>query len=355
MNISNIDSFFFSMDFEEYNAENKELLNTLAELKEKAQEDRMIETYITLNCRKFKLLPNGSRFHAYILHNDSLEIKVASNRSKSKNNFPVAIRLKSMLLWEKGFLDAYMETEQFITSLFNGEVKGNKISRADLCCHTDDLFPTSNLEVWRGRFRKIELFTYNRAINGLVFGSFKENNVMCRIYDKTLEIKSSGKAWFNEIWSKQDMNINNVWNIEFQVGRKFFKEHNIESSQDFIIQMRGIWEKLTGNWINLVNLDDDRKSRCSVHDTWLEVQKAFKEFCLQEPIKREKLKEYDAKKLMPLLVGVLTSYGASYQQITLYRVLDQFKEDLKEYLEEKKDNVPLEQLFLDKLEYIFEQ
>lgn len=351
--ISNIDSFFFSVDIEDYSTNNAELLRKLQEAKDEAQIDRLKEIKVDFGGRKFKIMPNGSRFHSYILHNDNLEIKLARHRSRSKNNYPVAIRLKSLYLWEKGFLNAYMETIGFIEDTIKGAIVGNKISRADLCCHTDELFPTADLEVWRGRFRKIEIFTYNRCINAFVFGSFNENNIMCRIYDKTLEIKSSGKTWFNKIWQSEGMNVNNVWNVEFQVGRKFFKEHNIESSQDFILKMRGIWEKLTGDWINLINLDNDRKSRCTVKDEWINIQGAYLDFCLQKPVKREKQKNYDAKKLIPLIVGVLTTYGACKQKIVLDRVLDDFKNDMKEYLEDKKDNVPIEQLLYDKLEYLY--
>lgn len=353
MLISNIDSFFFSIDIEDYSTQNHEFLQYLEEAKEEAKIDRLKEITIGFGGRRFKIMPNGSRFHSYILHNDNLEIKLARHRSKSKNNFPIAVRLKSLYLWEKGFLNAYMETMDFLENNMKGKIIDNKVSRADLCCHTDELFLTSNLEVWRGRFRKIEVFTYNRCINGFTFGSFAEKNIMCRIYDKTLEIKSSGKEWFKEIWNRVGMNLNNVWNVEFQVGRKYFKEHQIESSQDFILKMRGIWEKLTKTWINYIELDNERKSRCTVREEWLNIQNAYLDFCLQEPIKRETQKNYDAQRLVPQLVGILTSYGACKQKIVLDRVINDFKEDIEKYLKEKKGNIPIEKVFYDKLEYLY--
>lgn len=353
MLISNIDSFFFSLDFEDYTLGNKDLLEKLADSKEEAKIDRLKEVTVNFGGRKFKILPNGSRFHSYILHNDNLEIKLARHRSKSRNNFPVSIRLKSLYLWEKGFLNAYMETIDFIENTIKGEIIADKISRADLCCHTDELFPCPDLKLWRGNFRKVELFTFNRAITGFSFGTFAEKNVMCRIYDKTLEIKSSNKTWFNEIWKKENMNINNVWNVEFQVGRKFFKDHNIDNCQDFILKMRGIWEKLTKSWINYIENDDSNISRCSIRQEWKNIQNAYLNYCLQEPIKREEQKNYDAEKLIPLLVGVLTSYGACKQNIVLDRVIEDFKKDVDKYLKEKKANMPIEKVFYDKLEYLY--
>lgn len=354
--ISNIDSIFFSLDIKNYEKNNKELLLFLESEKEESKEDRQLENIIKLGEKKFTILPNGARFHAYIIHNDSLEIKLSQNRSKSKNNYPVSIRIKSLYLWEKGFLNAYMETIEYIQTIIKGDIIADKLSRADLACHTDKLKFETMLDIhenWRGNFRKVEHYFYNRKLNGFTFGSFNDLNIMCRIYDKSLEIKTSGKTWFNEIWTSQDMDIENVWNVEFQVGRKFFREHNIETVNDFIVHMRGIWEYLTKDWITYINLDNSRKERCTTKDEWLEIQKTYQTYCNYVPIKREKQLNKDADNLIPLLVGVLTSYGACKQKIVLDKVIDDFKDDLDRYLKDKKDNVPVEQLFYDKLEYMY--
>lgn len=354
--ISNIDSIFFSIDVEKYDLNNSDLLNLLEKSKEDAKNNKMIDKVIELGGKKFTILPNGARFHAYILHNDSFEVKFSQNRSKNKDNYPVAIRIKSLFLWEKGFISAYMETIDYLKTVVKGEFIAEKISRADLCCHVDFLKFDSLHDIyhcWRGNFKKVEHYFFNRKLNGLTFGSFSEKNIMCRIYNKSLEIKTSGKTWFNDIWQKSNMNIDNVWNIEFQVGRKFFKEHSIETVQDFIIKMRGIWEYLTKDWITFINIDDENISRCTTKDLWLKVQDSYLDYCNFKPIKREKQLNRNAELLIPLLVGVLTSYGACKQNIVLDRVIKDFKEDLNTYLKDKKDNVPIEKLFYDKLEYIF--
>ncbi|WZL74069.1 hypothetical protein QBE52_04845 [Clostridiaceae bacterium 35-E11] len=354
--ISNIDSIFFSLDIVDYEKNNRELLDYLEEKKESAKVDRMNEQRAMLGDKVFTIMPNGARFHAYILHNDSLEIKLAQNRSNSKNNYPVTIRIKSLYLWQNGFLDAYIETIEYLKTVIKGEILAEKLSRADLCCHTDNLkFETlyDIYEGWKGNFRKVEYFTYNRRTTGFSFGSFKEKNVMCRVYDKSLEIKTSKKTWFNEIWEKENMDIDNVWNVEFQVGRKFFKDYGIESVQDFVLKVRSIWEYLTKEWICYINNDNSRVERCTIKESWKDIQNAYLDYCYTTIIKREKQVNTKAEQLIPLLVGVLTSYGACKQKIVLDRVINDFKEDLRKYLEEKKDNMPVEQIFLDKLEYFF--
>ena len=356
MCIANIDSIFFSIDILEYEENNIKLIEYLDKKKELAKSDRMVEQKVTLGDRVFTIMPNGARFHAYILHNESLELKFAHARSNSQNNYPISIRIKSAYLWQDGFIAAYMGTMEFLKAVLKGQIVAEKISRADLCCHTDNIkFDTLSdiYEGWKGNFRKIEYFTYNRKTTGFCFGSFKEKNVMCRVYDKSLEIKTSGKTWFNDIWQKENMDIENVWNVEFQVGRKFFKDYSIESVQDFILKMRAIWEYLTKDWINYINRDNERVERCTLKESWVEIQGAYLDYCYTSIIKREKQVNRKAERLIPLLVGVLTSYGACKQEITLHRTFGHFKQDLIDYLDKKKDGAPIEQMFYDKLEYMF--
>lgn len=353
--ISNIDSIFFSIDIKDYEENNKDLLTLLDKSKDEAKVDKLLEKIIKIGDKNFIILPNGARFHAYILHNDSFEIKFAQNRSKSKTNYPISIRIKSLMLWEKGFIQAYTDTIEFIKTIIQGDIIGEKISRADLCCHTDNLTFDTMLDVyenWRGTFRKVEHYFFNRKLNGLTFGSFNDKNIMCRIYDKSLEIKTSGKTWFNEIWHKEKMDIENVWNVEFQIGRKYFKDYQIETVQDFIIKMRGIWEYLTRDFLQYINLDDTNISRCTTKESWIKIQNSYQDYCNFKPIKRELQINKNAQQLMPLLVGVLTSYGACKEKITLDRTLEDFKTDLDIYLKDKKNNVPIEKLFYDKLEFI---
>jgi hypothetical protein len=92
--ISNIDSYFFSLDIEEYDENNQDLIRNLELAKNQAKENKLEEHTIELASKKFIILPNGARFHAFILHNDSMELKFAQGRSKSQSNSPVAVRIK---------------------------------------------------------------------------------------------------------------------------------------------------------------------------------------------------------------------------------------------------------------------
>ncbi|WP_312700564.1 hypothetical protein [Sedimentibacter sp.] len=353
MQISNIDSLFFSVDIKDYEKNNQELIQLLELYKLQAKADTLQDTYVDYKTYRFKIMPNGLRFHSFILHNEIISISISSHRSANKENYPVAVRLKSLFLWQKGYLQAYEDSINILKDIFKGEFISEKISRADICCHTDSLqLNLEDVNSFRGTFKKNEIFMTNRKLSGLTFGTFTEKNVMLRIYNKSLEIKQSGKTWFNSIWEKQSMNIDNVWNVEYQIGRSFFKEHNIESVADFAVKSRSIWEQLTQTYCCYINLDNDNISRCSIKSEWLEIIQAYNEYIKQDLIKRDKQMRCTADELLPLLTGVLISYGACKYNFSLQDVLQDFNNDLSEYLKTKKGNADLSDLLLKRSQYI---
>lgn len=354
MQIANVDSLFFSIDIKDYEKNNKELIQLLELYKLQAKADTLQDTYLDYKTYRFKIMPNGLRFHSFILHNEIISISISAHRSTSKENYPVSVRLKSLFLWQKGYLQAYEDSINILKDIFKGDFISEKISRADICCHTDNLQLTINdINNFRGTFKKNEIFMTNRKLSGLTFGTFTEKSVMLRIYNKSLEIKTSGKTWFNQIWEKQKMNIDNVWNVEFQIGRSFFKEHNIETVADFSVKSRAIWEQLTASYCCYVNLDNDNISRCSIKVEWQVIQTAYKDYIKQTLIKRDKQMRCTADELLPLLTGVLISYGAYKMNFSLQDVLDDFNIDLKNYLKEKKDNANISELILKRSQYIY--
>ncbi len=354
MQIANVDSLFYSIDIKDFEKENVQFLNLLELMKMQAKVDTMQETYFDYKTYRFKILPNGLRFHSYILHNEIMSISISAHRSTNENNYPVAVRLKSLFLWQSGFAQAYEDSINILHDIFSGEFIKEKISRADLCCHTDSLNLTiDDLNSFRGTYKKNEIFMTNRKLSGITFGTFTEKNCMCRIYNKSLEIKTSGKTWFNEIWKKQEMDIEKVWNVEFQVGRTFFKDYNIETVTDFALKARAIWEKLTSDFICYINDDDERPTRCSIKSEWLVLQTAYDDYVKQNIIKRVKQMRCSADELLPLLTGVLVSYGACKFNYSLDDVLTDFRTDLDKYLKERKGGIQLSDMLLDRSKYIF--
>ena len=315
MFIPNVDTLIATIDIVDYDNKASELLKTLELCKEKAKsglkENISNTEQITIGDMTFEVFPNGSRHHAYILHNDLYEIKLASYRSNAGDSYPVFIKIKSACLWSKGYIKAWEDIELFIQKNV-GEILKNKISRLDICCHTDKLnLISSDIDKFTGKFRSDEIYRSDRALSGFTFGSGKNKKVFCRIYNKTLEIEQKRqKIWFYDIWSKNNMNIQNVWNIEFQIGRKFFKDYGIETVEESLRKLKSIWEYCTIDWITMRDLTNTRKERCKINEIWILVQKVFDNIESENLISRDKQLERDSEVLIPSIMGYLTTYSA---------------------------------------------
>jgi len=315
MFIPNIDTLVATIDIKDFDNSARKILVKLAELKDKAKslvkENSIEKVNIRIGNMTFQVFPNGSRHHAYILHNDLYEIKLARYRSKSKDNYPVFIKIKSACLWNMGFIKAW-DTILKLVNKNIGPIKANKISRMDLCCHTDEIeLKESDINKFSGKFRSDEIYRSDRKLSGFTFGSGANKKVFCRIYDKTLEIKQKKqKLWFYDIWKKEGINNEKVWNIEFQIGRKYFKEHNIETVGQAFERIKAIWEYCTQKWIIKKELKNTRMENCPVNAIWEKIQEAFSLLESKSLIKRDKQLDRDADALVPSIIGYLTTYSA---------------------------------------------
>jgi hypothetical protein len=345
MFLPNIDSLFFAVDIKNYNEDTKELIDKLDILQMKAKEERKNKSVLIGNYA-FDLLPNGNRNYKFLLHNNRWEIRLAQFRNTNSSNFPVFIRLKSEFLWEKRDL-AYKETIDFVEGGI-GTVIAEKMSRADLCCHTDKV-NVKKLKLDRFVTRskskeqiiddivdvsKMKKYYTNLVMTGLVFG---KTPIRCRIYDKGLEIRqSSKKTWFYQIWKENGVDHDDVVNVEFQLNREFFKLFKIDTYEEFNNEIATIWRYLTVDWLRYVRKDKSRLEDCPTVKYWQELQKAYdQDWKSVNGIAREVQKSVNAKHLKNMIRHYMVSHAAAigckdfdnYKHNLEYDVLNLINED----------------------------
>lgn len=259
----------------------------------------------------FRVLANGIKGFAYILHNELYEVDIAQYRSKNEDFYPVSIKVKSDCLWSMGPYKAVDTIYNWVNDNI-GKVINNKLSRIDLCCHTDEIQLTAaDAENFKGLYYDNNMYFHRRKVNGMNFGSSGTGKVYCRIYDKVLEItKKKSKTWFYEIWKKNGLDCKNVWNIEFQINREYLKEHYIETVWQVFDRLGSIWEYCTTKWLVKTIPDNNNISRCSINPVWIKVQEAFKDFNARPLIKRSKQLSADAEAIIPAAYGTFTTFAA---------------------------------------------
>lgn len=340
MYLGMIDYLSFSVDIFDYQKEHiKKLLSQLEHYKQQSSHTGLKEdaenATIDLSGVAFEVLGNGTRGYAYILHNDEYEIRMSKYRARNKAMYPLFIRIKQDALWGHTPMGAYKYILYWI-QLTIGQIKAIKINRADLCCHTDVFkFDISDANRFRGQFRGVGTRSYNRKLTGLEFGE-RQSPIFLRIYNKTTEVvKKNKKLWFLKLWDDEGADITNVWNVEFELHRDFFKEIHLETVDDLFDRLKDIWLYLTTEWVQFVNIDNERFDRCSINEKWENLLLQFDGAGSQGCISRDRQTSIDSKTLIPQISGYMTKLGAMLKQDNIDDVFKLAVSQVNEYFENK--------------------
>ena len=140
------------------------------------------------------------------------------------------------------------------------------------------------------------------------------------------------KTWFYEIWENNSMNIDNVWNIEFEIKSEYLRKFNIITVKDVIEHLQDLWKYCTTKFIIKIDRTNKRVERCNTNENWLEIQKVYDNFSSVGLIERKKQIELDANTLVPNIVGSITSYSARKEQNNIDDAFSNLYNDTKKYL-----------------------
>lgn len=309
MIIPNIDTLIVNVRLEHYEYHMKDLFALLEEKKKKAAENMQkynsCHELVEINSITFEVLPNGSRGHAYILSGEMIKIEVA--RYARADRYPLRITFRSEYLWSAGPKQAWQEIALWLSAL--GPIAQTQISRVDLCAHTDEIDWNNKLSCFKGRQTTDCLHREHKQITGYSFGS-RDSKIYTRIYNKNLEITKSRKDWFEEIWNRNGRLGRDVWNVEFELHRDYFREVEIETVEDLFESLTSIWTYLTESYLVLTNRDRSRLKRSTTHQGWIALQSAFDKFGGFSYIERKKVIKAQADSLIPQMAGTITSYIA---------------------------------------------
>lgn len=338
--VSNIDTIYILIYIANYENSASKILSYLAEEKEKAKltaiSNALSKHTISINGMTFELLPNGTGNYAYILHNNGYEVNIAQFQPSISNFSPIRIRISSDYLWAYGISQSWGIIYNWITETF-GNIEIDKVSRVDLCSHVSDIDFITNYDTsYKGNFKNKQTFYSGNNINCITFGSRKNKNIYCRIYNKTLEIREKRhKTWFLPIWQENKLNIDNVWNVEFELKSELLRSLNVISVNDTINHLQDLWKYCTCQWLQKIDRTNKKTERCNINANWINIQNNFDNFSSIGLIERKKQIQLDASILVPSIAGNITSYSARNNKINMTEALDILSKDIKKYLHNK--------------------
>lgn len=316
MKIRSIDTVHFGIDIKDYYINSKKILEKLAYQKQLGQSLRQAQE-IELNNTLLIVELSGARFYSYRLTCKDFTLLLAEK--PSAENAPVKVNFSSSFLWSYGYQAAYYQFIEWFQKAFDLKVTGTRISRLDICVDTDEaefkmcdingIVTYSKTKSMHFQNNVDDVNYSGRDFTGFTIG--RGNTIMCRIYDKTKEIKKSGKEWFKEIWKKNNWNEQKpVWRVEFQLRRKVLKEFLLESVEDTFLELDGLWKYLTTSWLSIRKpIKEVQVSRWQLKTKWLAIQTAL-EYVVPALI-RKKIKKGNIEKLKAQAGGLLISIGAA--------------------------------------------
>jgi len=214
--------------------------------------------------------------------------------TKSTKHFPnVYVSFTSEALhWELTEKELIELVSMDIEAL-GGNVIQHKISRCDL--YADFRIPSGLSHEFLksrmvGKADHTSNFMNRDKLETFYVGG-KAAPLQLRIYDKSEKIKKDGSQerwlllWFTD-------NPENVWRVEFQIRRTVLNQFKINTIDELRKQKADLWKYVTGEWFNLRCLDNQNKSRRTIHYFWEKVQACIYHFGPERGTKRH----YERKK-----------------------------------------------------------
>ncbi len=270
----------------------------------------------------------GAPYYEWRLRSRDLTVTIAKpSRSRRPN---AVVRVSSECLWRMGGGGAVAArlAAVYLAPLFDG-FPVVQVSSAHLA--TDYQGHVPSLEDRRGVVKRartlrehfvgevdesgMEWHTVNEAAQS--FSAGRSTTLRVNGYDKTAEVKKSGKDWFLALWERHEGYVPTapVWRIEYQFGREMLHERGIEDVPALLDALPALWSYAVG-WFSFrsVNLDDlAHRSRWPVAPWWLALS-SWRSVAA-DPLPRIKVVRPGYRQLVNGFVGYLTSLMAVTERL----------------------------------------
>lgn len=225
------------------------------------------EAQISVLDHLFSAAPGAGKLFKYLLQDHAYRIQIKGAKSKS---LPLAYcQISSNFLVAVGVEQAVAQLK-LILSAFGVLDAAPNVSRIDLFADYVSEVPLNGWidEAWVTRAKYIDTHRVNGQFSGWSIG---RGDVSARLYDKTLEIKSSGKGYLLDLWSKSGWDgIQPVYRVEVQLRSEALRQ--LQSAQyPLVLDRLGLlWHYATFDWLRLTvpNDEDQTKSRWPTHPLW---------------------------------------------------------------------------------------
>lgn len=305
--------------------------------------------YMKLNGIDFLIQPRGLRGYDFVLNNGDFNVRIASKALSGRILPEVVITLRSSFLWREG----YIECLNIINNWLEGwaTITETLVSRLDICCDMISKTGMPEIDLRNEAITRSKTKTSHKEYEG----SVKQHNrgeritgytlgkgdLMCRIYDKTIEVKQSQKEWYYDLWAEKGWNgSDTIVRVEYQARRDFLKKFNVGSIEDIKSSITELWSYFTESWLRVCepgNRSQRHFEKWKVKPWWKEVQKMGLQFGRPHGRMPVNIKRPKYTHLMRQALGCLnTAVACISSDYDMLMARNKVRHDIREEMELKE-------------------
>jgi hypothetical protein len=326
--------------------------------------------------------PNGAGRGQWqwMLKSDDITLYI----SRGKWNGIVSVRFNSRFLWScPSLTDAIVQVHELLYNAFEGNMLYLQASMIDLCADVAGWHGVERLDKKRNfvsrsikrrdhsegeQLLEMKSDSFSSGLHDTGFDfSVKKSPVRITIYDKTREMRTSGKTWFVPLWEANGWDAEKspvVWRVEAKFSREALHTikqgvnlHGIEDAYEVEQHLPLLWAYAVGHaaggedglpdgWLRCVRpTKDTNRARWPSYPAWVAVQNAF-----QEPnatpehfgkIIRQAHEQRNVEKALEAIIGYGSSLSAwvggslASPDVDFSVVLHWLAENVPDFLEER--------------------
>lgn len=216
----------------------------------------------------FEVKDKGAGMFPYVLQDNCFRISLSRPAAKS---LPMAYsQISSYFLSAVAPAAAELLLRQLLSQLGALEPDTN-VSRIDLYVDflSDVDMESWGRQAWVTRAHSLNAYSVKGQFSGWAIGL--GGVIACRLYDKTLEIETSGKTYLKQLWERAGWKEGQkVWRLEFEFKRELLTQKGLWTLPEVLNHLAGLWSYGTDEWLRLTLPSDEDKtrSRWPIHPLW---------------------------------------------------------------------------------------
>lgn len=241
-------------------------LKALKLLAQSPEPYQQIEAQYPIADHLFEVKDKGASMYPYILEDGAFRIQL-SNPGKA---VPMAyVKVSSGCL----AADTSLQIEQSLRAILAqlGDLSDvANVSRIDLFVDFASLNDMEwDREAWITRAGSLSAYAQDGLFTGWAVG--QGGPISARLYNKTVEIKKSGKFYLLGLWEEAGWRPSEpVWRLEFQFKREILIQLKLGKLTEVMEHLNGLWSYAMSEWLKLTlpNPQDQTRSRWPIHPLW---------------------------------------------------------------------------------------